>query len=263
MSCQKNYNQLEKQNKQLVQENAKYKKSIKNVQLSQQNSINNLINQATSALSCGADCQNQKTLDQLKQTYLAAKTNLVTAPSQVETSYKNYLVYLEGEPAYLEYKESELEATAQQITSTIQQDINTIISDETRNVNTYDGLLINLNNIYEYYEGYFKENIELGNELKIKKSDIVTNDRKTYYEDQGIESLKQYYVVIFIFYAIVVVSYIICCFAIPNDLSIGKKIAIFVLFIIYPFISSWLLKQIIHLYHKIVDLLPNNAYKNI
>ena len=263
MSCQKNYNQLVKQNQQLVQENATYKKTMNNVQNSQQNSINSFIDKATSALSCDADCQNQKTLNQLKQTYLAAKTNLITAPTQVDTSFKNYLVYLEGEPAYLEYKETELQAKAEQITTNIQQDIDKIISDETRNVNTYDGLLINLNNIYEYYERYLKENIELENKLKIMKSDIVTNDRKTYYEEQGIESLKKYYIIIFIFYIVVVVSYIVCCFVIPNDLTIGKKIGVFILLVIYPFISSWLLTQIIHLYNKISELLPKNVYTNL
>ena len=263
MSCQKNYNQLVKQNQQLVQENAKYKKTINNVQSSQQNSINSFIDKATSALSCDSNCQNQKTLNQLKQTYLAAKTNLITAPTQVETSFKNYLVYLEGEPAYLEYKESELQAKAEQITTTIQEDINKIITDETRNVNTYDGLLINLNNIYEYYQDYLKENIELENKLKTMKSDIVTNDRKTYYEEQGIESLKKYYIVIFVIYAIVIVSFIVCCFVMPTDLSIKVKIVILVLLIIYPFISSWLLTQIIHLYNKTTELLPVNAYKNI
>ena len=263
MSCQQNYNQLVKQNQQLVQENTNYKNTINNVQSSQQNSINSFIDKATSALSCDSDCQNQNTIDQLKQTYLDAKTNLVTAPSQVETSFKNYLVYLDGEPAYLEYRENELEAKAEQITSSIQEDVNKIISDETRNVNTYDGLLINLNNIYEYYERHLKENIELENKLKITTSDIVTNDRKTYYEDQGIESLRKYYIIIFIFYAVVVVSYIICCFAIQNDLSFKIKIVILVLLIVYPFISAWLLKQIMHLYHKTTELLPVNAYKNI
>jgi hypothetical protein len=263
MSCQKNYNEVVKQNQQLVQENANYKKTINNVQSSQQNSINSFIDKATSALSCDSNCQNQKTLNQLKQTYLAAKTNLITAPTQVETSFKNYLVYLEGEPAYLEYKESELQAKAEQITTTIQQDINKIITDETRNVNTYDGLLINLNNIYEYYQDYLKENIELENKLKTMKSDIVTNDRKTYYEEQGIESLKKYYIVIFVIYAIVIVSFIVCCFVMPSDLSIKVKIVILVLLIIYPFISSWLLTQIIHLYNKTTELLPVNAYKNI
>ena len=240
-----------------------YKKSINNVKNTQQNSINSFIDKAASALSCYSNCQKQKKINELKKTYIAAKTNLITAPTQVDTSFKNYLVYLEGEPAYLEYKETELESKAEQITNTIQQDITKIISDETRNINTYDGLLINLNNIYEYYEQYLKENIELENKLKIMKSDIVTNDRKTYYEEQGIESLKKYYIIIFIFYVVVVVSYIICCFVIPNDLTIGKKIGVFVLLVIYPFISSWLLTQLIHLYHKISELLPKNVYKNI
>ena len=142
MSCQQNYNQLVEQNQELVKENSKYKKTINNVNSTQQNSINSFIDKATKALGCDDNCQRQKTIHELRQTYLASKTNLITAPTQVETSFKNYLVYLEGEPAYLEYKESELQAKAEQITTTIQEDINKIINDETRNVNKYDVLLI-------------------------------------------------------------------------------------------------------------------------
>jgi hypothetical protein len=227
------------------------------------NNINSFIEQANAALTCGSDCQNQNTIDQLKQTYLTAKNNLITAPTQVETSYKNYLVYLEGEPAYLEYKESELQDKAVQISGSVQTDLNNIILNETQNINSYDGLLINLNNVFNYYQGHLKENIELVNRIKTTTSDIITNDRKTYYEDQGIESLKSYYVVLLIIYGIIVVSYVICCFTIQTDLSIKVKIVVFVLLIIYPFISSWLLQQIIHLYYKITDLLPVNVYRTI
>ena len=260
MSCQKNYNKLEKQNNKLVNENKRYKNNQKSQQT---NHVNKFINKAAAALSCDSNCQRQKTIEQLRQTYYSSKTNLATAPTQVETSFKNYLVYLEGEPAYVEYRENELEAKAEKISNTIQQNLNQQNTDETQNIHTYNGLLINLNNIYEYFEEFLKENVELENKLKTMTSDIVTNDRKTYYEDQGIESLKNYYTVLFVFYCIIVVAYIVCCFIMPSQLSIKIKIFIFALLVIYPFISAWLLTEIIHYYHKMVELLPKNVYKNI
>jgi hypothetical protein len=229
----------------------------------QTDNLNSFLDKAVSALSCDSNCQKEKTSDDLKQKYLAAKTNLVTAPINIDTTFKNYMVYLEGEPAYNEYKENELKDKATKISADIQGILNQQITDEIRNNTTYDGLLINVNNIYEYYEGYLKENIELNNKLKITESDIVTNDRKTYYEDQGIESLKKYYNVLFVFYIIIIVAYIVCCFIIPSQLSIKMKIIIFVLLGIYPFISAWLFKQIIHYYHKTTELLPKNVYTNI
>ena len=53
--------------------------------------LNDFLNNANNILSCDADCQEQRKKSDLKKKYLEAKTNLLTAPIQVETSYKNYL----------------------------------------------------------------------------------------------------------------------------------------------------------------------------
>ena len=97
MSCQQNYNNLLQQNQQLSKQinNIKQNKSTNNL-----DKFNSMIDQATAAISCGPDCQNQQTSEQLKQNYLNAKTNLATAPNNVYVSRKNYIVYEEGLPAY-------------------------------------------------------------------------------------------------------------------------------------------------------------------
>ena len=52
--------------------------------------------------------------------------------------------------------------------------------------------------------------IELFKQLKEETNDLLTNDRKTYYQDQGIDNLKFYYHYFLLFiYVIVVLIYVV------------------------------------------------------
>ena len=53
-------------------------------------------------------------------------------------------------------------------------------------IETYHGLLLNFKNVVDLYLKYKTENVELVKNLKQESSDILTNERKTYYEDQKI-----------------------------------------------------------------------------
>ena len=156
------------------------------------NQLNDFLNNANNILSCDADCQEQRKRSELKKKYLEAKTNLLTAPNQVEITYKNYLTYTEGDDAYNQYKEKELQTKAEMITTTFSSNFNNGIEEAKTNYDTYSGLLINFANIVELYKKLVKENKELSLEVKNKTSDVLTNDRKTYYEDQSIENLIFY-----------------------------------------------------------------------
>ena len=79
------------------------------------NKFNDFLDNANNALSCDSKCQEKKKKDELKKKYLEAKTNLLSAPNQVETTYKNYLTYTQGDTAYNEYRENELQKKAETV----------------------------------------------------------------------------------------------------------------------------------------------------
>ena len=262
MSCQQNYNKLLQQNKQLSQQ-------IQEANANNQNKnnldkFNSMIDQATAAISCDSECQNQQKDEQLKQAYLDAQTNLATAPNNVYVSRQNYVVFDQGQPAYDELIDSELLQQAQQLTSYYK--IN--FTDESQNIifntNTYSGLLINLKNIFDLFLKYKEENIKLFKQLKDETNDVLTNDRKTYYQDQGIDNLKFYYHYFFLLiYIITILAYIIYNVMYPSQFSILLRIIFLVLMILLPFISTWILGKIIGIIYAIYNLLPKNAHKEI
>lgn len=262
MSCQEKYNTLFEQNKQLSE---KFQKANTNNQNKNNlDKFNSMIDQATAAISCDSECQNQQKDEQLKQAYLDAQTNLATAPNNVFVSRQNYVVFDQGQPAYDELIDSELLQQAQKLTSYYQNNF----TDESQNIifntNTYSGLLLNLKNIFDLFLIYKEENIKLLKKIKEETNDILTNDRKTYYQDQGIDNLKFYYHYFFLLiYIIAILAYIIYNFMYPSQISILLRVLFLALMVLLPFISTWILGKIISIIYDIYNWLPKNAHKEI
>ena len=128
-------------------------------------------------------------------------------------------------------------------------------------IQTYTGLLINFNNIFDLFRKYEKENIELSLELKDETNDVLTNERKTYYEDQNIDSLKFYYYYFLLsIYVIVVICFAAFSLIYPSQSSWKTKLVLLVVFIVLPFFSTFILGKIIYLVYEAYNLLPKNVY---
>ena len=262
MSCQEKYNTLFEQNKQLSE---KFQQANTNNQNKNNlDKFNSMIDQATVAISCDSECQRQQKDEELEQAYLNAQANLATAPNNVYVSRQNYVVFDQGQPAYDELIDSELLQQAQKLTSYYQNNF----TDESQNIifntNTYSGLLLNLKNIFDLFLIYKEENIKLLKKIKEETNDILTNDRKTYYQDQGIDNLKFYYHYFFLLiYIIAILAYIIYNFMYPSHISILLRVLFLALMVLLPFISTWILGKIISIIYDIYNWLPKNAHKEI
>jgi hypothetical protein len=225
------------------------------------NKFNTLISQASDAIMCDSECRKQRETDKLKQNYLNSQTNLSSASNQVEVAQKNYVIFTQGESAYNDLLDNQLQEKAEQIanqfTEYFQGDS---VKIETQ-IDTYEGLILNFKNVVELYLNYKKENVQLIKDLKDETSDVLTNERKTYYADQKIDGLKSFY-----FYFLLTI-YVICviCFGVfsimyPSQSNWKIKVATFIGFILLPFFSTWILGKIIYLIYNLYELLPKNVY---
>jgi len=221
------------------------------------------LNKATDAITCNPECQRAKMEENLKQQYLNAKTNLISAPNQVQTTEKNYVTFTQGKPAYDELLDRELTAKADLIVQEYKTRINEEIKDIQSLIKTYISLCINFKNSFELFVNYKTENVELLKELKENTNDVLTNERKTYYQDQGIDSLNFFYSYIFlIVYIIFIICFGIFSFIFPSDIKWYIRLIIFIGFIILPFVSTKLLSMVIWFFYKIYEVLPRNVHLN-
>lgn len=228
------------------------------------NNFNAFLEKAKQAVMCDSNCQKQKTAEELKQKYLASETNLASANNQVEVAEKNYLTFTQGELAYNNIKEDDLHKQAKLITTTFNQNFQNDSKQINYQIDIYNGLTVNFNNVLELYLTYKKENIELTKELKDNTSDVLTNERKTYYENQGIETLNFfYYYILLLIYFIFLVGYIATAMFYQSQLNWKIRFGILLLLVALPFISPWILAFIISIIYKIYELLPKNIHLSV
>ncbi len=227
------------------------------------NDFNNLITQANESISCGPSCMEKQQSQQLEKNYLDAQTNVVSAPQQLFTAKKEYITYTQGESGYNEYIDNELQKKSETITTSYQSKFNNSVNIIKTNINIYDGLLINFNNVVDLYKKYKKENIDLEKRLKITSSDTLTNDRKNYYEDQGINSLKTYYYFLLFVYVFIVFVFLLSIFLVKTDVKMSMRLFILILLIIYPFLCYWGFNLLQKFFVETKSYFSNNVYRNL
>jgi len=226
------------------------------------NKFNSFLDTATQAITCDSKCQHDKRVNNLKDKYSTSISNLNLAEPQYEIARQEYYIAVSGQSGYNEMIEQELNEKADLFTEKFKENYQLEKDKIMSQLETYDGLLINFKNIVDLYKQYKKENIKLFKELKDETNDILTNERKSYYEEQenGYLNLYYYYFLLVI-YCIIVICFLVFSIIYPS--AVGWKIKVFfgLIFVILPFISTWILGKTIQLLYWLFELLPKNVYK--
>ena len=226
--------------------------------------INQMLSQASDAIMCDTNCQKQRTADELRQKYETAKINYVTGPEQTEKTFRDYYVFQNGESQYNELIDKKYGAEADKMAEKYKDIISQQIHEINVNLKSYDAVYINYRNIVDFYKKLEKENRQLEKDIKNAKSETVTNQRKTVYEDQGLDTLDQTYTILWYLY--IILAFIVIgklLLSNSNGGSVIKKIIYGILILFYPFYSNWLISLIIQIYQYIVWLLPKNIHQSI
>jgi hypothetical protein len=229
----------------------------------QVNKLNDLINKSNAALACGPTCQKIKKSEELKQKYIDAQTNVIAAPDQLKAAQKNYFLFSQGVASYDKVIEKELTEKVNKISTTIQAEFNENIikaEDLTSNYGTLDE---QFENVQDLKNKYIKENAAIILEIKDTISDIVTNDRKTYYQDQNMTREYGWYNLYTIIYVIMMALFLIFIFSVDSNYSFKVKIFVFILFLLYPWISGPIVLRLMAGIQHISDMLPKNIYKDL
>lgn len=235
---------------------------LENQQISQEK-INELLNQSADALMCGPTCQKLKVKEELKQKYLDAQTNVMTAPIELERTKKNYYVFSEGKSSYDNMLEKELMVKSVKITKLLAENFNDELSNA-KTMNDYLNVaLINSSYIKDLLNNYVTENEALMLKLKDNRGDILTNDRKSYYATQELDRLELWYKIWYRIFYIFVIAFLICGLVCESTATMSTKMILFVLISFYPFYIDSGLKTIYNFFAGVYKNLPKNVYNNL
>jgi hypothetical protein len=130
-------------------------------------------------------------------------------------------------------------------------------------LNEYQNNLNNFDNLKDTYTYYNNDNIDLMKKINSNDSNIATNFRKTYYQQEGISKLDFYYDVLFYIYTFVFFAIIISLFSSQSYFSVTTNLFILVILILYPYFSTIIFYYIMTLFSEVNDLIPTNIYTKI
>jgi hypothetical protein len=235
---------------------------LQNQQINQ-DKINELLEKSAEALTCGPTCQKLKITEELKQKYLDAETNMQIAPTTLEQSKKNYYIYKEGRPFYDNMLEEELNKKSEKITHLLAHNFKEELSGALTMNKYLHTALINSGYTQHLLKDLAEKNQELKLKLRNAHGDILTNDRKTYYETEALDKMKQWYKLWWYVYYIFFIVFLLALFLSPNELTTAKKIIFSILLLGYPYYIDYIVMGIHRLYMKISGNLPKNVYNNL
>jgi hypothetical protein len=224
--------------------------------------MNSLFAELQNMINCDPECQQKRKAENLRLKYEFSKANLEAAPSIVVNSHKNYITFTEGSAAWNDLYEKQLNEEVTKKAQEFKNNQEEIKKQIQRQLSSYGGILLNYKNIAELYLKYKKENAELLKNLKNSANDVLTNERKTYYQDQQSDVLKFYYYYIILFIYVICVIFFGCIsFIIPSQINWKIRLGVFILLIVLPFIATRLLGIIIYIIYEIYYMIPKNVYK--
>ena len=225
--------------------------------------LNSLLEQSVNTLSCGPTCQKAKIEKELKQKYLDAQTNIKTAPDKLETTRKNYYVFTEGKTFYDDMLEEELKKKAEIMGKMLAENFR----DEIINVKTmnsyYNTSLNNSDYTKELYAVYLEKNKVIQNGIKNHHSDVLTNDRKTYYETEALEDLKGWYALFWYIYYLFVIPIFIITVILKMTIHWAAKFVIIIISVTYSYYIDFIMRAIYGFFYFFWRQLPKNVYNNL
>jgi len=221
-----------------------------------------LLEKSMSSLSCGPTCQKIKKTEELNQQYLNAQTNMKTAPIQLETSKKNYYVFTEGRPYYDNMLEEELKEKSKKLVGMLAENFKEEITNAKTMNSYYNTALTNSAYTKELYDVYLEKNKLVQNSIKNHHADVITNDRKTYYETEAIEELKSWYTLFWYLFFFTMLIFGLTLFF-KSSLNFFVKIIIVFIAQAYPYYVDPIAQFIYGFFHSLWKSLPKNVYNDL
>ena len=145
-----------------------------------------------------------------------------------------------------------LESKSYEITKIFKQSFQQDVSDINTVLQTYNNLLMNDTNVLELYEIIAKENELLKKDISATSGVIITNNRKSIYENEMLDHLQYWYYWFNFFYILIIVGFVIGLFLLPWETPRRNYIILLILLCIYPFTISYLIgleKKIFSWFH--------------
>ena len=221
---------------------------------------NGLIETQKQLLACDAQCEHDKKLAKLRGIYDIKEDNLESAPMQMEVARKNYLEFKYGKDDYVTKASVALKKEADKVIADMTQIWNQEKDMVTTLISDYNAMLTTHTDMDHYRDRISASVDRLDKNFAAKQNDTITNDRKAFYQNQGIDNLRYWFYFLRWAYAAIVITFIVGVFSLPTTKSSKMKYGMLVLLVAFPFVIAVIAVASFAMIRTIVSKLPYNAF---
>lgn len=223
--------------------------------------FNQVIQSTSNSISCteGTNC---KSTSDLEKKYEKAKKNIVTAPDKLLKAEKDYLIATKGQSGYNDFVQTKYTEKAKENITKLKKEMENTFNTLYELHDTLTNITLHGVNEQELLKEYETKNQTLRQQLGNHESDIVTNDRKTFYEEENVEILQSRYTTFLIIYCVLFVAFILYLFLGKGSsfYSFRFRIGILLFFILYPLFIDYIVFGFLRLVTRLYHALPKNVY---
>ena len=232
----------------------------------------NTINKLIQPVTCGPECQMAQRDETLRRSYDQSLLNMKEAPDKVKVAEKEYYISMNGSEFYNNVLKD-------RYTTEISDESSKIINDQKNNLTTFNSIVndYDVSNLYikritDLMDRLVLENTNLNNKIDRLSSNVTTNDRKTYYEEQQINYVGTWKTYSLYIYWLLFIVYCAVALIFKNKILCYKTWIKILILSLVPMIVFPLLKKFIlfkyYLTSKITHMfdlkdIKKNVYKNI
>jgi hypothetical protein len=223
--------------------------------------FNKLLADAQAAAACDSTCQRNKKIDDLRKKYEYAKGHM--NPKMINEAEKHFFIFAKGQRVYNEMHEAKLKIQGHAVAKEVATNFKTAEHKIMDDIKNYNVLILNFPNVLDLYKTYKKQNIVLKKKIRDDGNDILTNERKTHYENQGSDALDTFFYVLTILFIIILIVFLVYVFKFRTDMPIMTKMGMFIGMIVLYFLSPYVLSAIIMAIYAIYGILPKNVHLTV
>jgi hypothetical protein len=137
-----------------------------------------------------------------------------------------------------------------------------IINAKTMN-SYYNTQLNNSDYTKELYAFYLEKNKVIQDGIKNHHADVLTNDRKTYYETEALENLQSWHTFFWYFYYFFVMPIFSFSLVVGTTYHFVVKVIIDLIALAYPYYIDYIVRAVYKFVHSAWKQLPKNVYNDL
>lgn len=248
----------EKTAKLLKDQTEKYRAMMNDDQT--QEVLTSFLKQTAEIMTCGPECQNTKKTNDALRKYQQAQMALFDGPMTLEDTSKTYHTVSKGEEYAQKFSEEKLRDVANKVGDTYLEVFDELANASHSLSDLYQANLINYRNSQVLASYYTDETEEVGDLLSETQNEASTSDRKTYYENQEIETLRLWYRWYYYIYIIIVITFALSMFLVKSEVPFRRQVYILIIMVLWFFFGDKAIFWVINLIKKILGYIPKNVY---